>query len=432
MNSIECRGKAALPMAELDLAFGHGGVAFISPANPYYMDMVVESVVTAADGTIYVCGTDANEDGTSLVYLVAAFNADGSPSIGFGDRGVVRRTFYKHGDRDADAMGNRVLLLDDGNLLVFGGVEVDSGSGKAYFAMAKMDRQGRLISDFGDSGNLVIPLLCNGEEYQTRFVVGLDIALHGGWLYVAASLNKDIPGEEPAFHIYTGLFKVSLDGIQDQAFGNNGMIITSGPSMREGYTPNSIVIAEDRLTVIGTDNEGEIAPYRRWVMMRYLLDGKTDGDFGKDGRILDHEDPVNFVLGTHLLRSTSGHLLAHVGAGLGQEGRMLRVAGDQLDASFGEAGVVRIPPVNFAGFKEMLGERRMIGVSAASDALARLLPTGNLDPEFGENGYASVRLPSSSQRVNGVVIDCAGGAIVYGQLGLDGVRGSYLARYLVR
>lgn len=119
--------------------------------------------------------------------------------------------------------------------------------------------------------------------------------------------------------------------------------------------------------------------------------GALDPAFGKYGLVEHRLGTSSGQVATASTQLRDGRLVL---AGRNASGSMGIVArylpGGALDETFGEAGFITVPRINFDAV--MTGEDRNVilaGHDGDTAAMIRLLPDGTLDPEFGTDGVAT-------------------------------------------
>jgi uncharacterized delta-60 repeat protein len=354
---IAVRSASAAP-GELDPSFGVGGLATVDAALGR---SGFHAVVPRPDGTI----------------LAAGFADDHALVVRYDDAGVPDPTFGTNG----------VLLLDDpatgayvaADLALYGDGRFLTVSGFGVTVRRHLSN-GDPDPSFGDGGAARVPSVDGKAPVPVALAPQADgkIVVAGNAANVAASYPISI-------------FVLRLDehGVLDPTFGNGGIVTT----LLEGFTGaeiHALFIAPDGKILVG----GARASFQALVV-RYLPDGSLDPSFGAGG--------VAATVGGHveaLALQPDGKILAAGGiVGRSFSGGPLveRLLDDGLlDPTFAGDGVFDFDPAQRNDPEEM---SRIIGVAVQADgkivvagsdfqalAVARLEPTGTLDPGFGTQG----------------------------------------------
>ncbi|HUB99716.1 MAG TPA: hypothetical protein VMS11_07825, partial [Solirubrobacterales bacterium] len=201
----------------------------------------------------------------------------------------------------------------------------------------------------------------------------------------------------------------------DAGFGNGG-IVAGGPQY-------GLAAAEGQGKVVVAGVGGSISSgVNRGTLLRYAANGAPDAGFGANGRFdLSLPDSVYSQLNEVAVEpdgSVVGVGYTYSGfnrsAGFGpcdgcSQAVVVKLApGGTLDPSFGEGGIVRLGgagnvPAMEARDLAILGDGRILVAGTTqgyypSFVLARLAPSGALDPAFGQGGLAVTSVCAGNRR----------------------------------
>ncbi len=198
-----------------DTRFGPKGVAFfdVMPGREF-----VTRAILGADGSLVLGGYSPKRK----VAFVARVHLDGSPDLGFGDRGVTVLV-------DSDIGSAWALTIDgDGKVLVGGQTRNDT------VVIARVDRNGHLDPSFGKGGYLRGPARAGDQVYAlfptaSNGIVGVGFR---GLANDARSL----------------LLKITPDGKLDTTFGIGGLLLGNA---RGEYLSAGAVDASGGLVGVG-------------------------------------------------------------------------------------------------------------------------------------------------------------------------------------
>ena len=179
------------------------------------------------------------------------------------------------------------------------------------------------------------------------------------------------------------------DGTLDEAFGDGGVIFP--PSPVDVAAADSLVIDQlDRIVLIATTSTS-------YVVLRFNFDGSADLSFGGTGILTIPIEGGPFPI-TGVAIDAENRILG-VGGSYGARSRFIvyRVQETgELDPSFGGTGIVFTEitsgPVDRATGIALQSDGKIVVVGRALSplnylvGLARYLPDGVLDPEFGSEG----------------------------------------------
>jgi uncharacterized delta-60 repeat protein len=316
------------PAGDLDPTFGARGSVFVRVSeNSDAADAVLQP-----DGRVVLAGSVSDRrpppNSWNGAFLAVRLNENGSLDGSFGERGVVR-TRIALGATDA-AFASAVALGPGGSVVLAG--RAYKSDGNSDLAVVRYTSSGALDTSFsGDGiqtidvgeadnlhdvavqsdgkivavgyaglGFLVIRLLSNGaldESFGSGGIVDSNVGdpsyrdsaagievLGDGKLVVAGTADTTYPSYYPAPTDFAVVRYLS-DGQRDPTFGEDGIVVTSGPQ-REGVA--GLVSAPDgKIIVVGT--QGWPSPGPRYPgtssfhLARYLPTGALDPTFGTGG-----------------------------------------------------------------------------------------------------------------------------------------------------
>lgn len=375
---------------DLDPAFGVSGVARAGVTNASVASPD-PSMLVQPDGKIVLCATTYDTGTMDFNMLVARLNADGTPDPTFSFDGRVSIDF---GNGNSDACTS-VARQGDGKLVIGGFTADHSGSGY-MFAVARLNTDGSLDTDFGNgSGKSTVPFALGGSSSSA---LARAVAIQAdGRIVLAGSASH--PDNNADFAIA----RLLPDGSLDSSFNLTGKVTVAFDLPAQSTSDVAWAVALDaqgRIVAGGTAGN-------RFAIARLRANGTLDGDFDSDGRAT-----IDFALGT---AGSSAYALA-----VQRDGRIVlagqtdnsdsgtsnfdmavaRLQADgSLDSSFGFEGKAVIA-LNLVPN----GSDRAVAVIEQSDgrllfagfaigpgnvsigAVARLKSNGNLDPSFGASG----------------------------------------------
>jgi uncharacterized delta-60 repeat protein len=146
---------------------GTGKIATASPA-----DQTGSALALTGDGRFLIAGNNFDFTGSPIFkdFLVARYNADGSPDTTFSGDGTQTTSFIaQDGTRFAKATG--VAVQADGKTLVSGDAFINCGGlGCADFALARYDSSGELDPEFGSGGKKTLGIGAD-NDFATALVL---------------------------------------------------------------------------------------------------------------------------------------------------------------------------------------------------------------------------------------------------------------------
>lgn len=243
------------------------------------------------------------------------------------------------------------------------------------------------------------------------------IAVQGDGRIVAAGGNRS----EFALARYT------RDGHLDRSFGLRGEVVThvgpppvgSGPDERGGA--EAIAIQPDAKIVVAGGVGGEFA------LARYTRGGHLDPSFGAEGKVVTdvggrQGGPRTELLGAKAIALQADGKIVAAGAGPRHFALARYTSDGHLDASFGPGGVV-VTTVGGADAAEAIvvqadGRIVVAGWSDFAFAVARYLPSGQLDGTFGTDGKVVTKAGEDDfDSAEAVAVELDGKIVVAGGTG---------------
>src|SRR5215471_14524786 len=413
---------------DLDPTFGIGGMV---TTDINRSTDIANAVAVQADGKLVVVGqTYQNNDYTTEDFVVARYNTDGTLDNTFGSRGRVRTDFP-----GLAAVPSAVVIQSDGKIVVAGGAfPLFTFAGN--FELVRYNSNGSLDTSFG-----------NGGIVTTTFPEGsyaFDVALQAdGKIIAAGTVFVDFnPGESSDTDF--ALARYNQDGTPDATFGNGGQVSTDFLGLEDDAF--SVLIQSDgKIVAVGSANDP--ATFYDFAAARYLSNGAIDTTFGVAGKVSTDFGDQNFDRARSAALRPDGRIVA-AGFAISQNGGVQNFAVAQynsngvLDTGFGTGAMTQIDFGNCcqSAAKVLLQPNGKIitvggsnGESSEDDfLLARLTPTGALDPTFGAGGKVRTSFGDLNGGANGAVFQPDGKIVAVGfqATGLEFFADFALARYL--
>jgi uncharacterized delta-60 repeat protein len=344
----------------------------------------------------------------------------------FGQGGIVLTDFSGNGD-----YGFAAKVQPDGKVIVAG----QSGVYPLFHsALARYNTDGSLDQAFGIGGKVIAALDPRGDGLSA-------VAIQpDGKIVAAGAVIHD------NFTIAFLVARFNADGGLDEAFGENGSVITTfGDPTAQG---NDVVLqADGKIVVVGTSGAGAYSELNDFAVVRYDSDGSLDDGFGNGGKLKTHF-PGQFNTGSSAnaaLIQTDGRLVVagtYKNERTPHEFALARYNADgSLDPTFGEGGRVttRAGLGDAVGFAVALQrEERIVlaGYSYSSQeqdfALACYRPDGTLETRFGSGGLVATDFAGEEDIAYALVVQEDGKLVVGGLTGEYPERDFGLARYNIR
>jgi uncharacterized delta-60 repeat protein len=360
------------------------------PSLATHFDAATAAIAIQPNGLIVTAGSAGASLDEPSDFALARYRADGTLDPKFGAGGKALATF------DLPVSGASALALQPDGKIVAAGRAGASGNGGSEVALARYRPNGTLDPRFGSRGKVVTAIDAGSSNARTTASA---VALQGdGKIVVAGASTVDL-----------GRFVVSLgflarylpDGTLDPGFGDAGIVKLGFPVQPGNNVAASGVSAlaiqpDGKLVVAGYDYPPPDPPLVTNVALARLLpDGKLDPTFGADGEVLTAFGPDNGAGAAAMGIQRDGKIVVAGWCTRGTALARYEPNGD-LDQSFGSGGmVVTDRGTAYGGDASALAvqpDGKIVVAGWIAPAirtyfmLARYLPDGKLDPDFGGAG----------------------------------------------
>ncbi|MBV6423549.1 MAG: hypothetical protein NAOJABEB_01345 [Steroidobacteraceae bacterium] len=215
------------------------------------------------------------------------------------------------------------------------------------------------------------------------------------------------------------VIRLTPDGLLDATFGDGGHTKLDLPGVK-GTTFDLLQQPDGKIVVAGLVFATTGPRDTQLGLVRYLVDGSLDVDFGSDGFVMGGTSE-RFETVNAMLRQDDGRIVV---GGRSERRHMIVARFDAdgaLDRSFGASGTVVINFHGTGGGDEinalaLRGDGRLIGVGWADSSrqssgndlvVVQLLADGRLDPGFDDDGRAAVVAPEAFRSLLPTPVDVA-------------------------
>jgi uncharacterized delta-60 repeat protein len=359
------------PMGQLDREFA-GGVIRAHPTDDGAEGLA--GLLVDSQNRVTIAGwSDVFQAGGRITYI--RYLPDGRLDPSFGSGGIVLDQFGPNGQ----FLGLSAVAAGPAGSIISAGLT------ELGYGVARLRPDGSFDTSFGSGG---VGEVDPGYATEVnRVAVAPD-----GKILVAGRVN-DVQHASGGY----ALVRFNADGSLDRSFGSNGVI--SGRFGWPDYV-RGLVVQPDGKPVLMLKSESVAN-----LVLRYLPDGTLDPSFGTNGVAEVHAPPP-----TDLALAPNGDLIV---AGGGDNGSAEMYAAAFLpngepDRAFGKDGMTVVPPwrdphprhqpSNWAdtvtvqpdGKVVLAGENDGGDATCGNSELARFLPNGRLDPNFGNQGLSEI------------------------------------------
>jgi uncharacterized delta-60 repeat protein len=327
-----------------------------------------------------------------------AFSGDGKATINFG------------GDEARDYAD--VATTPDGGSVLVGTTEAvpHPADHSLGFAIAKLGPGGTLDPSFSGDGKVVVELgisaRANAVAVQPDgkiIVAGYDVAEGGATFFDVIRLNSD--------------------GTPDTSFGSGGTA-SAGFSGADQAAASDVAIAPDgKIVAAGLITpDGNPASYN-FAVVRFNANGSRDTTFNGTGRLVGSLGGPDVA--TAVAVQPDGKIVT---AGIDDDSmNAVRINTDgTLDTTFGFGGEAEtsFPEKSQANALALQPDGAIILAGTEGDpngnlAVARIEPSGSLDPSFSDDGIATLDLGSTDDTARSVALQANGKIVIGGEGGSD-------------
>ncbi len=374
---------------DLDPGFGQDGIALLTLDGVEGHELRAGTALTLPDGKLLFGGSrnlrfGGNPDPAMRATLMR-MNADGTADTDFGgdpaNPGIlVLPEITPTGMQLIEGM----LRLDDGSIVVAGST---FAFGPVTGFVAKLDADGSPDPSFGVDGYRLLP---------------------GSYVHALARDSQGrllVAGEHVEAGRYRGaVSRLLSDGSLDPSYGSAGSVLLEPVNEDDGSSLNALVLDASDRAIVGGVYEDSANFSSEFSLARLDADGQLDASFADAGwRIFRKPGDASLVNGIERIAlDAEGRILlgAHHDDGSGDIALLLvRLdANGADDPSFGSSGYFSpagLPPAwsHYASALQLLDDGKLLvavswggGGTHENYLLLRVLPEGNLDTDFAEQG----------------------------------------------
>ncbi len=363
-----------------DVDFGDAGLVITSVSNT---NDNAYRLALQNDGNVLLAGTSERLVGADITLL--RYSADGKTDLSFGQNGVVLTDVGASRD-----VLSRLLVLPDQNILCAGlGYKGAGADLTAYPGILQLHPGGNPDTDFG-----------NGISFLNPAEPGvlLDIAPLADGKIVGAGL----------FDGKAGLIRLNSDGLPDASFGNNGIATSSFPDLSSfhalSFTPDGKMLACGASPL--PQQTGILVRYQAngTYDLNFGLNGQAQAPAGflSWERLNTLPDGKFLALGTRLVNGASRNYLVQFLEN-GSPDLNFGSGGLVIDAGM-PAGLHRA-----FTFTRLDSGKLLVAGGGSALAFAQLLPNGAPDPDFGVSGFIAHQFDNDEiAKVNALAIQADG------------------------
>jgi uncharacterized delta-60 repeat protein len=388
--------KESFPQSgRIDSTFGQNGV--VCDAINVIGSSTITSTALQPDGKIVAAGYTYIEDQHD--FALARYNTDGSRDISFGTNGIVITSVS-----DGNDYSNSIAVQTDGKIIAAGSTVQ---SGQIDFALARYNPNGKLDQTFGIDGIVTTKVSPSTDIINS-------IAIQEDGKIVAAGYTQNGSKDDIC------LARYDMNGILDNTFGSNGIIIVPSPASSDGI--NSVKIQEDGKILCGGNSD--IGGTSDFTLIRYNTDGILDSTFGLNGIVIT-PGPISDDHLYSIAVQKDGKIIAAGSSTLAgtRDFALVRYNPDgKPDSTFGINGIVLF--IGASSDDEAMSvavqdDAKIIAAGFTDNgildfAMVRYNTNGTLDTTFGTHGVVITPVSPANDICNSSLIQTDGKIIAAG------------------
>lgn len=345
-----------LPGGAPDPSFGSGGAVRDYIPTSYFL---YGAVYKQADGKLLATGT--YNDGAWKSFL-SRLNTNGTVDNSFGLNGTILMT----------SPNSYFIFQTDGKLISCG---ASNASGTADLQLERYNQDGTKDNSFGNGGVAIVDY--GADEYIMSMAIQPDgKILLSAYTYLTGAVGI--------------LARLNADGTKDNSFGTNGSLQLK--IEQDNYINGIAVQPDGKILVGGqADIIAPDFSYVHYdvYLARFTADGIPDNSFGQNGVLIKDRSDADYFGSLRI--QADGKILYSYSTGtqiLDYFAERLNADGS-TDNSFGQNGIVRSDGWKFllqADQKIILGGYNFDQANNLVYRMKRLNTDGSLDNSFGTNG----------------------------------------------
>ena len=302
----------------------------------------------------------------------------GTLDTSFGRDGIVITPFFGF-----DSSVQSLLIQPDKKIIAGGSV---TKTGSTQFSLARYKVDGSLDETFGNSGQVF-------TDYPELMVMSSMALQSDGKIIVAGNLyNSSISISRFV------LVRYDSNGILDTSFGIDGRVITN---ISDKLDRISSVIIQNDGKIIASGATSDDVTYSDFAMVRYNSNGTLDTNFGNNGVVVtsikawDYANAITLQNDNEIIIAGAISKEFDLNLGFDYDFAVLKFdSKGHLDTTFGNGGnsIIGTRQANEKAFSVNIlsdGNIVLAGEHHSSKyafMLTQLLPNGDLDTSFGNNG----------------------------------------------
>jgi len=356
----------------------------------------IEATTTLPSGEIIVIGYVICDDGNGPSIVIVKYLENGLIDTDFGKKGVV---FTDRQLSSFESLVCKVAVTNDGSIVYTASSTPERGEMESY--VARYSANGDIDNSFGNFGI---------KKYKSVAIHSLELMENNNILISGAKASGTLTRK--SFFVS----KLDQTGQEVTEFGSDGTASFDFNAFSTTCSYQKILDDEKILLIGNTDENQNIVP-----MLRLHPDGNPDTTFSGDGKLL--ADMGYDLDGNTCVNNTEDDKYLLLSIMDFDDLLFARINPDgSLDSEFGqeEIAVNMCCSGNPVSVRSVFARENegfiVLGWESKRVVLADIMPNGQLNGDFGENGIVSYNYDDFNLVRNLSVINSGGKIIVTGEM----------------
>tara|TARA_R100000306_G_scaffold41809_3_gene40570 strand:- start:34 stop:1584 length:1551 start_codon:yes stop_codon:yes gene_type:complete len=247
----------------LDNTFGDNGISYITSGGEFEI---------LNNGKFIIAG--GFFDGFNVYFSISRYNSNGVIDSSFGNNGTVITDISP----ERFDLNAALKIQDDGKMVLAGTTYTQASQRKAVIARFLID--GSLDPTFGDNG---IKITSVGNEPGYGAFTDIDIQADGKIVAVGQAENSIGGG---FFESHSLLVRYNTNGLLDDSFGLNGIVITDEATNGNSLINATIIQPDNKIITMGYSAEAMPSFQSYLTCMKFDTSGELDTSFGNNGIVI--------------------------------------------------------------------------------------------------------------------------------------------------
>lgn len=324
------------------------------------------------------------------------------------------------------ASASDVAVLLNGRILVVGGTWQPSVDISSQIALLRYMPDGTIDETFGNNGKKMVGLPNLNAEASKIWLLP-----DGKFLCAGSAWNNEDD--------YFLLARFNADGSPDPAFDGDGILLKQVSNFAQ--YGNALVVQPDGKILLG--GIANITGYLEPVVWRFHANGTVDNSFGGGAGFVHTPLGDSYAGVEEIMLQSDGRIVVACHATIGnlEKFAALRyLPNGNPDNSFSSDGKVIFSITSGEDFpssavlqpdgKIVIAGYCQVQPANTGMAVVRILPNGNLDSGFGDNGVKIIQVSNAHEQLSDIALQPDGKLLLGGSANVNGTYHTAMARLL--